>query len=143
MTRGATLLELLLVLAIMSLLALLAYPRIEAQRDRLAVEHQASAIVAAHREARMAALTWNRRAELIIHPDSLAVQTIAGPDTQVVWVRPGPSTDQVTITGSSLPIEFAPNGLSMAFSNRRYVLSKGSVSRQVVTSRPGRIKVLP
>jgi prepilin-type N-terminal cleavage/methylation domain-containing protein len=80
MPRGVTLLELLVVLAIIGLLAGMVVPGSAALADRLAVEHQAARLLVAYRSAWTAARMQQRLAILRISADTLAIRTVRGAD---------------------------------------------------------------
>jgi prepilin-type N-terminal cleavage/methylation domain-containing protein len=93
MRRGVTLLELLVVLAVVGLLAGMVVPGAASLADRLAVEHQASRLLVAYRSAWLTARVQHRLALLRITTDSLAIWTVSSagaPDTALAWLAPGP-----------------------------------------------------
>lgn len=146
MTRGFTLLELLVVLAIAGLLAGLVVPGAVSLADRLAVEHEAARLVAGYRSAWRTAGALHRLALFRVTADSLAIRTVSSagaPDTVLHSLLPGPSVAGVSVSGAPHTTVFAPNGMAMGFSNARLVLTRGSASRQVIISRLGRVRILP
>jgi len=146
MSRGATLLELLTVLAIIGVLAGIVVPGSAALADRLAVEHQASRLLVAYRSAWVAARMQQRLAIVRISADTLAIRTVRGagdPDTVLAWSAPGPSVAGVSLTSPAHTSVFGPDGLAMGVANATHVLVKGSASRRVVISRLGRVRILP
>ncbi|HEU5217968.1 MAG TPA: prepilin-type N-terminal cleavage/methylation domain-containing protein [Gemmatimonadales bacterium] len=146
MQRGATLLELLVVLVIVGVLAGMVVPGSASLADRLAVEHEASRLLVAYRSAWLTARVQHRLALLRVTADSLAIWTVSGsgaPDTTLAWLAPGPAQAGVSIQGVPHTTVFAPYGAAMGFANTTHLLGRGSVSRQVVVSRLGRVRVLP
>lgn len=146
MARGATLLELLVVLAIIGLLAGLVIPSSAALADRLAVEHQAARLLVAYRSAWVTARMQQRLALLRISEDTLAIRTVRGaddPDTLLAWSAPGPSVAGVALTSPAHTTIFAPDGLAQGLSNASDVLVKGNATRRVVVSRLGRLRIVP
>ena len=146
MPRGATLLELLVVLAIVGILAGVVIPSSASLADRLAVEHQAARLVAAYRSAWVAARMQQRLALLRISADTLAIRTVLSaddPDTLLAWSAPGPSVAGVALTSPPRTTVFAPDGLAQGLSNASHVLVRGSATRRVVVSRLGRVRILP
>ena len=144
MRRGVTLVELLVVLV--GLLAGMVVPGAASLADRLAVEHEASRLLVAYRSAWLTARVQHRLALLRVTADSLAIWTVSSagaPDTVLAWLAPGPSGAGVSLGGAPHTTVFAPYGAAMGFANTTHVLARGGVSRQVVVSRLGRVRVLP
>ena len=142
--RGVTLVELVITLALVGLLAAVVVPGSAALTDRLAVEHQALRILLAYRSAWGAALSQQRLAILRITPDSLAIRTVrnaGSPDTTLAWLAPGPAAAGVTLTSPPNSSVFGPDGVGLGLSNTRHVLTRGGVTRQVVVSRLGRVRI--
>lgn len=138
--KGTTLLELLAALVIMGIVAGLAVPGATRFRDRLLVEHHTHAVITAYQRARLAALLGSARSVLHIEPDRLDVYVLHGSDSVLVWQAPGPASDGVALTGPARTA-FAPAGITMGLANGTYVLVRGGVSRTVVASRLGRLRV--
>jgi prepilin-type N-terminal cleavage/methylation domain-containing protein len=146
MPRGVTLLELLIVLAIIGLLAGIVIPSSAALADRLAVEHQAARLLVAYRSAWVTAHMQQRLAILRISADTLAIRTVSSagaPDTALAWLAPGPSVAGVQLQSPPHTSVFGPDGLGMGLANTSHVLVKGRARRQVVVSRLGRVRVVP
>ena len=146
MRRGATLFELLAVLAIIGVIAGVAVPGASALADRLAVEHEAARIMMAYRSAWLAARRQQRLSLLRITPDSLAIRTVpsaGAPDTALYSVSPGPAPAGVALASPSHTTVFAPDGVAMGLSNATHVLRKGGAQRRVVVSRLGRVRITP
>jgi prepilin-type N-terminal cleavage/methylation domain-containing protein len=141
MRRGVTLLELVLVLAIMGLLTGIAIPRFQRVADGLAVHHAALEIVSAHRRARMSAILQSRLLELTIRPDSLAIRLPGAQDD--LWHAAGPDAQGVNLTGPTHPLVFSPVGFTVGVSNGTYRLSRGAATRTIIVSRLGRLRVTP
>jgi len=144
MRRGATLVELVTVLAILAILAAIVVPSAAREGDRLAVEHQAMRILLAYRGAWLTARSHQRLALLRITPDSLAIRSVrsAGhPETTLVSLTPGPSVAGVTLESPPRTAVFGPDGIGLGVSNTTHVLVKGSASKRVVVSRLGRVRV--
>jgi prepilin-type N-terminal cleavage/methylation domain-containing protein len=141
MRRGATLIELLLVLVILGILTAIAEPRLRGFNDRLAVDRAAVAIVSAHRRARIIAILQSRIVELTISAAELSIRPRGA--TADVWSTPGPAAEGVTLTGPSHIISFSPIGMSIGLSNASFPLSRGTASRTVVVSRLGRVRIVP
>lgn len=143
MTRGTTLLELLLALVLAGLLAAVATPPIITTRDRLLVALHARHLAAAHTDTRLAALLTGARAELTVTSAAYQQRRLVGGSLAPAWSRPGPDADGVLLTGPATPITFDSRGYSLGVANRTYLLRRGAASRQVVISRLGRLRILP
>ncbi|HLG06839.1 MAG TPA: prepilin-type N-terminal cleavage/methylation domain-containing protein [Gemmatimonadales bacterium] len=144
MRHGFTLVELLVVLAVVGLMAAIVVPGSARQADRIAVEHQALRILLAYRAAWLAAQSQQRLALLRIAPDSIAIRTVRStgdPDTALVSLEPGPAMAGVTLQSPARTAMFGPDGLGLGISNTTHVLIKGGARRQVVVSRLGRVRV--
>ena len=142
MRRGVTLPEVLVVLALVSVVFGIGIPRLAAPLDTLAAERAAADLVAAHARARMTAILQSRVVLLTIGADSLIIAVVTPTDTQQVWGAPGPAANGVIVVGITRRLIFSPVGLTMGFSNARWVLTKGNARREVVMSRLGRIRVV-
>jgi prepilin-type N-terminal cleavage/methylation domain-containing protein len=142
MRRGLTLVELLIVILIAGMLATIALPGIAALHDRLAVDAAVQSLVAAHTRARTAALAERRTMVLTLTADSLVLRAVESPiDSIERWRGDGPADLGVTTTGMPRLIAFAPSGVTMGFANATYALSRGAVTRSVIVSRYGRVRV--
>lgn len=139
MRRGSSLLELLLTLAIVTLLLGIALPRFSLVRDQLAVGEAAGRIAAAHRRARITAILESRPVLLTIGPDSLRIAV--DPDSGATWTEPGPSAHGVILAGGSRQLTFSPVGITTGLSNATFRLTRGLASRTVVVSRLGRLRI--
>lgn len=143
MRRGTTLIELLLALAVLSLLLAIALPNLSDTRDRLLAREWAAELVAAHTRARFLALAEQRVMLLTISTDSLLVRAVGSAgDTTERWRSDGPAVSGVTLAGGPRTIAFAPSGVAFGLANATYTLTRGSAVKQVVVSRYGRVRVL-
>jgi len=139
MRQGFTLPELLLVLALASVLFGIAIPRLSAALDRIEVSAAASHIVAAHRRARLTAVT--RSWVTVLSVDGLALTIRRRDLTAPLWSEAGPAAYQVVLDGPARQFTFSPEGVSLGLSNATIRLTRGSATRTVVISRLGRIRV--
>lgn len=142
MRYGITLTEVLVIVTLVSVILGIGIPRLSAPLDTLAAERAAADLVAAHARARMTAVLQSRVVLLTIGADSLSIAVATPTDTQPVWGAPGPSRSGVVVEGVTRRLVFSPVGITMGFSNARWVLTKGKARREVVMSRLGRIRVV-
>ncbi|MGQ0703754.1 MAG: GspH/FimT family pseudopilin [Gemmatimonadales bacterium] len=144
MRRGYTLLELVVVLAVIALLAAILVPGSARAADRIAVEHQATRILLAYRLAWSAARAHQVLALLRVTPDSIAIRTVrsAGdPDTVLVSLSPGPTAAGVSLASPAHTFVFGPDGIGLGVSNTTHLLVRGNASRRVIVSRLGRVRI--
>jgi Tfp pilus assembly protein FimT len=139
MTRGATLLELLLALLVLALLAALAVSRVIDVADRAAVAVQAARVRHALEAARGTGLRLGTVAALQFGAGVWEVRvTLNGVET-VAWRSPG-IADDVTLEGGGEPLRFGTAGLAVGVSNRTLRLRRGTAAREIVVSRLGRVR---
>lgn len=138
--RGLTLIELLLVVVLVGLLAAIAAPRVIGIVDAAAVRAARLDLLAALDAARGAAIRLGSTVELRDDGVRRTIVPRMPPDTAPVWSGPAAAIHGVGQTGFTTTIIFGPAGLATGASNRTITLSRGSVSRQVVMSRLGRIR---
>jgi prepilin-type N-terminal cleavage/methylation domain-containing protein len=143
MKRGATLLELLVVLAVAGVVALIGLLPIGALHDRLAVDQVTEAITSAHTRARLVAMAERRIAVLTLTADSVVLRVVeSDADTVIRWRGIGPAAEGVTATGVPRRVFFGPSGVTIGVANGSYLLTRGSARRQIVVSRYGRVRVI-
>lgn len=144
MQKGFTLVEALLVVAVIGLVAAIAVPAAGRLADRLAVQQQVTQIQLAYRRAWSLATAQRRLAILRITPDSIAIKAVAragDPDTLLVALSPGPRAGGVELQSPPHTAVFGPDGIGMGATNATHLLAKGGVTRKLVVSRLGRIRV--
>ena len=139
MRQGFSLVELMLVLAVTSLLFGIALPRLSGALDRIGVESQANHLVAAHRRARMMAITRGQVLVLTIDSANLVIRPRG--QTSPLWAEGGPAAARVALEGPARQFTFSPIGLTLGFSNATLRLSRGTASRTIVISRLGRVRI--
>jgi Tfp pilus assembly protein FimT len=138
--RGTSLVESMAALAVLSIIGGIAVPKGVALRDRMLVERHARAVITAYQRARLAALLGSSRAVLHTDADQIVVWVFRGADSTAVWREPGPGADGITFSGPARTV-FAPAGVTMGLANGRFVFQRGGISRTVVASRLGRLRV--
>ncbi len=127
-------------LAVLGVLCGIVVPKVAPLRDRLLVERHAHAIVTAYQRARLASLLGSARTVLHAGSDQYSVWVLRSGDSTLVWRAPGPATDGVDFSGPARTT-FAPAGVTMGLANGRFELTRGGISRTVVASRLGRLRV--
>lgn len=140
--RGAVLLDLTLALLVAGLLVAVGIPTLRGPLDRLAVERAALDIAGAHTRARIASVTHNTVARLVVRPDSLLITIGRAPDTTRLWSAPGPAIASVALSAPDYALTFQPAGISFGFSNASFDLSRGEARRSVIVSRLGRVRII-
>jgi len=140
MRRGFTLLELVVVLAIVALLTTFAVSRLLPLVDWIAADGAARDVTSALAVTRTAAVLRGARARLRIATDSLRIdwEGPAGWEPYARWA--GPASAGVTLTISNPEVVFSPLGIAWGLSNTRIVLSRGSQIETITTSRLGRVR---
>lgn len=143
--RGVTLAELLTGIVLIAIMTGLGIPSAMALGDRLAVERQAAAVMHGYQRARLAALTSLQPVRLTVRPDRTTVYLLwdrsGTRDSTLAWDAPGPASAGVMLRSSPGPVTIVPSGLAIGVGNGRYVLERGRISRSLVASRLGRLRV--
>jgi len=139
MRRGVTLIELVVVLAIVGVLLGLAFPRMATWLDVMAVDRAALEIVSFHHEAQFAAMLRAERVRLRFTEDSLTAAFEGVRDSTFI-ARAGPARHGVRLTATRPEIRFYPTGLGFGAANTKIVLRRGAAVDSLTTSRLGRLK---
>jgi prepilin-type N-terminal cleavage/methylation domain-containing protein len=141
MRRGVTLIELVLVLAVLGLTTAITLPAFRRMEESLAVQHAALGIISAHRRARMSSILRSRPLELTVAADSLSIRERG--TTAILWFAAGPAADGVALAGPPRSFTFSPVGLTDGLSNATIRLTRGTATRAIVVSRLGRLRLTP
>ena len=139
MRQAFTLPELLLVVALASVLLGVAIPRLSATLDQIEVSAAASHIATAHQRARLMAVTQGLVTVLSV--DALSLTIRRRDLTPPLWSEAGPAAHRVALAGPARQFTFSPEGFSLGLSNATIRLIRGSATRTVIISRLGRIRV--
>jgi prepilin-type N-terminal cleavage/methylation domain-containing protein len=139
MRQGFSLLELVLVLAVVGLLLGIALPQLSGALDRIEVDSVAHQISGAHQRARLLALARGTVVVLSVSPQQLVIR-LSG-EAATVWSQPGPSASGVALQGADRQFTFSPVGMTLGLSNATIHLTRGSAARSVIVSRLGRIRI--
>ena len=139
MQRGFTLIEVVIVVAIIGLLAALAIPRVAGWTDRLAVMRSVQEFHAFYNVARMGAVYRSSRVRISITPISLVAIAEGDPDSVVVRMK-GPATYGVSLRVSRSTIRLYPTGVGLGAANTTLELRRGTVVESLTISRLGRLR---
>jgi prepilin-type N-terminal cleavage/methylation domain-containing protein len=138
--RGATLLELLSVLAIVGILTAITVPPVSRALDRAAASAAADRYAALFEAARDQALAHARFTRLVLDTAharvALEQRSGAGTwDTVRTW-----ALGDVQVEASQGTATFSPIGIGWGASNARVVLARGAAAETLTVSRTGRLK---
>jgi prepilin-type N-terminal cleavage/methylation domain-containing protein len=140
MSRGISLIETVLVLAVLGILSGIALPHLAGILDSIEVEAAASQIVAAHQRARIMAMTRSQVLVLRLEESRLVIQRRGEPTP--LWSEDGPSARGVVLSGPTRELIFSPDGLTLGVSNATLPLARGAAHRAVIVSRLGRVRIV-
>ena len=140
MSKGFTLLELMVVLLIVAVLLAFWLPRAERLIDWLETERAVRDVTTALAVGRNGAVLHSTRARIEFAPDSLRIDRLESGAWRPWWRLPGPSSHGVTLEVSNPIVTFGPTGMAWGVSNTRIVLRRGSQAETITTSRVGRVK---
>jgi len=139
MRRGFTIVELVVVMAMIGTLTGLLAPRWGALRDRLAVDRATREVASFYQTARYGAIM--RAQSVRIEFGAVSLRAVyEGVRDSTFLLRPGPSRLGVTLDASRPVIRISPNGIGYGAANTRLVLSRGASADTLTTSRLGRLK---
>jgi prepilin-type N-terminal cleavage/methylation domain-containing protein len=135
---GLTLLELLVTLALVTILASFALSNLNRRLDRIAVRGAAAEITSAFALARHAAVS--RGAYVTVHVDSgyRSVTVTDGMDT--LLARPLGLVHGVHVSSNRDSLAYGPLGHGFGGSNQSIVVQRGTAVDTVVVSRLGRVR---
>lgn len=136
--RGVTLVEIVVVVALVAFSSAIATPRYLAFQQRLAARGAASLLTRALLDARH--LAWRMGARTAVRVDTssalVTVQHARGPiarhDLQQLF--------GVTVSATRDSVAYLPDGLGYGASNARFILALGSAAETVTVSRIGRVR---
>jgi prepilin-type N-terminal cleavage/methylation domain-containing protein len=135
---GFTLAEIGIVLALLGIVAGVAFPRFAGFRDQLAVRGATSSLVFALATARHSAIRRATRVAVTVDTVSAQVFVRSGPDTlEHLDLR---EVHGVTVEATRDSVAFSPTGLGYGAANTRLILRRGAAVDTVTVSRLGRVR---
>ncbi len=139
MKRGFTLVEIVIVIAIVGILAALGAPRFGKALDHLAVARSVHETMAFYRSARFAAIVSGKLVRIEFSADSLVGVFEGHPDT--VFMRAaGPAVHAVSLTVSRDAVRISATGLGYGAANTKLVFRRRTAADSLATSRLGRVR---
>ncbi|MFN2571478.1 MAG: Tfp pilus assembly protein FimT/FimU [Gemmatimonadales bacterium] len=140
MTKGFSLLELLVVVCIAAVLATFWIPRAARLVDWISTERAVRDVTTALAVARHGAVMQATRARLTISTDTLRIDRFLSQGWVPWWRTPGPASYGVQLEVSNPVVIFGPTGIGWGAANTTVVLQRGSQTETITMSRVGRVK---
>ncbi len=140
MSKGFTLLELMVVAAIAAVLLAFWVPRAARLMDWIATERAVRDVTTALAVGRNGAVLQSTRARIVIDTDTLRIDRFGAQGWEPWWRTPGPASHGVTLEVSNPVVTFGPTGMGWGVSNTKIVLRRGSQAETITLSRVGRVK---
>jgi prepilin-type N-terminal cleavage/methylation domain-containing protein len=138
MRKGYTLLEQLVVLAVMTILLALVGPRTMSALDRSAVRNARRQLVSALGAARGSAQSRAERVAVSMDSTAGLLRVLAGADT--LLVRPLRAELGVALAASRDTVTYGASGRGYGAANSTIVLSRGVAAETVYVARLGRAR---
>jgi type IV fimbrial biogenesis protein FimT len=138
MRKGFTLLEQLVVLAVMTILLTLVAPRTLSALDRSAVRNARRELVSALGSARSSAQSRAERVSVAMDSSAGMLRILAGADT--LLVRPLRAELGVGLVASRDTVTYGASGRGFGATNSTIVLSRGAAAETVYVARLGRAR---
>ena len=136
--RGMTIVELLVMVAIMGALAAIAVPRAVTAMDRLSVRGATQDVLLTLGAARAAASRRGAYVSFVADTRTGRVRAVSG--GEVLVERDLAHARGIKLEASRESVTFAPGGLGWGAANTTVIVSRGSRSDTVVMSRLGRVR---
>ena len=137
--RGASLVELTLVLALLGLCSAIAVPRAVRGLDRASGRGATQDVVLARAAARAAATRRGDYASFIADPRAGRVRVVSGGET--LLVRDVARRRGVRLEATRESVTYAPTGLGWGAANTTIVVAWGGRADTITTSRLGRVRL--
>jgi prepilin-type N-terminal cleavage/methylation domain-containing protein len=138
MRKGYSLLEQLVVLAVMSILLMMVGPRTLAGLDQRAVRNARMQLVSALSAARTSAQSRAERVSVAMDSTAGIFRILAGGDT--LLVRPLRAELGVVLAASRDSVTYGASGRGYGAANSTIVLSRGAAAETVFVARLGRAR---
>lgn len=138
MRRAFTLIEVLLILALIAILTAITVPRSARQLDRIRVRGAATEAVTALAAARHAAIRRDRRTAVSF--DRVHSRIVVHADHDTLLTRDLARTHQVSFTTTRDSLAYRSDGLGYGAANLTMILTRGTAAETVVVSRLGRVR---
>ena len=138
MRKGHTVLEQLVVLAVMTILLTLVIPQTLSALDRSAVRNARRQVVSALGSARGSAQSRAERVAVAMDSSAGLLRILAGTDT--LLVRPLRAELGVVLSASRDTITYGASGRGYGAANSTIVLSRGTAAETVYVARLGRAR---
>lgn len=138
MRKGYSLLEQLVVIAVMTILFTIIGPRTLTALNRSAVRNARMQLVSALSAARGAAQSRSERVSVAMDSTAGLLRIFAGSDT--LLVRPLRAELGVVLTASRNSVIYGASGRGYGATNSTIVLSRGAVAETVYVARLGRAR---
>jgi len=138
MRRGITLIELVVVLAIVGVLCAIGIPHLLRFLDRSRVRHATNEIVTTLALARSTALVRQVNVATLFDPVRSSVTVTIGLDT--LLARNLGAVHGVTVRSNRDSTVYGPTGLGYGAANQTVIVRRGSAADSVVVSRLGRVR---
>lgn len=135
---GTTLVEQLVIVALLGILGALAVVRIGAVSDSIAVAGAAREVRDVFASAREFAVATGARTAVTIDPALASVTALAGTDT--VTNRPLGTLHQVRINSTRDSMAYSSSGLGYGAANLRVIVQRHAAVETVTVSRLGRVR---
>lgn len=135
---GATLLELILVVASLGILAATALPAFRGAQDRVAAEGAAALTMRAMADTRDHAVRESVRSALLMDSGTRRLTIVSGADT--VAVHDLAALFSVSLASTRDSIAWSPTGLGFGAANTRVIVARGQAAETVTVSRLGRAR---
>jgi Tfp pilus assembly protein FimT len=138
MRRGYSLIQMLVVLAIVAILCGISIPRLGSARDQSAVRGAATQVATTFALARSAAVLRASRVAVVIDPASVTLRVLA--DAETLHVRALRPEFGVTLEATRDSVAYGPTGRGYGAANSSIILRRGSAADTVFVSRLGRVR---